>query len=111
MGRDRQKNAHKRRDNKQVKPELRSRLVGCGNFEETEGLRTDSPTGSADSHNLVFSWCASNKVRVKFADISSVTCKENKVAVSFDIGFHEKGYAQKIRGRIHSCCPSTHIGY
>ena len=37
------KNAHKRRDSKHVEPLLKSRLVGCGNFEETEGLRTDSP--------------------------------------------------------------------
>ena len=28
------KNAHKRRANKEVAPELKSRLVGCGNFEE-----------------------------------------------------------------------------
>ena len=65
------KSAHKRRDDKHVKPELKSRLVGCGNFEETEGLRTDSPTGDVDAHNLVFSWCASNKVKIMSADISS----------------------------------------
>ena len=49
------KNAHLRRDGKHVIPDLKSRLVGCGNFEETDGLRTDSPTGDADIHNLVFS--------------------------------------------------------
>ena len=38
------KNAHKRRDDKHIPPELKSRLVGCGNFEETDGLRTDSFT-------------------------------------------------------------------
>eukprot|EP00973_Karenia_brevis_P062502 8690316-Karenia_brevis.AAC.1 len=38
------KNAHKRRDNKAVPMALKSRLVGCGNFEETTGLRTYSPT-------------------------------------------------------------------
>ena len=45
------KNAHKRRDDKSVTPELKSRLVGCGNFEETKGLRTDSPTADVDAHN------------------------------------------------------------
>ena len=65
------KNAHKRRANKDVKPDLKSRLVGCGNFEEAEGLRTDSPAGDNDAHNLICSWCASNKVKIKSADISS----------------------------------------
>ena len=65
------KNAHKRRDDKHVKIDLESRLVGCGNFEDTDGLRTDSPTGDVDAHNLVFSWCASNKVKIHSADISS----------------------------------------
>jgi len=65
------KNAHKRRDDKHVKAELKSRLVGCGNFEDTDGLRTDSPTGDVDAHNLVFSWCASSKVKIHSADISS----------------------------------------
>mgnify|MGYP003309443906 CR=1 FL=1 len=64
------KNAHKRRDDKNVQPDLKSRLVGCGNFEDAEGFRTDSPTGDVDAHNLVFSWCASSKVKIKSADIS-----------------------------------------
>ena len=33
-------------------------LVGCGNFETTEGLRTDSSARDVDSHNIVCSWCA-----------------------------------------------------
>ena len=56
------KNVHKRRDDRTIPPELKSRLVGCGNFEDTDGLRTDSPNGDVDAHNLVFSWCAINKV-------------------------------------------------
>ena len=58
------KNAHKRRHNVKVPPLLKSRLVGCGNFEDTEGLRTDSPTADVDAHNLVFSWTASSKVKI-----------------------------------------------
>jgi len=65
------KNAHKRRDNKSVEPLLKSRLVGCGNFEETRGLRTDSPTADVDGHNLVMSYCASSKLKIKSADIQS----------------------------------------
>ena len=39
-----------------------SRLVGCGNFETTEGLRTDSSARDVDSHNIVCSWCAHKKL-------------------------------------------------
>ena len=73
------KNAYRRRENKTVKPDLKSRLVGCGNFEETEGLRTDSPAGDNDSHNLVCSWCASNKVKIESADISSAYLQGREV--------------------------------
>jgi hypothetical protein len=72
------KNAHKRRDDKHVPPDLKSRLVGCGNFEEVDGLRTDSPTGDVDAHNLVFSWCASHKVKIKMADIQSAYLQGNQ---------------------------------
>ena len=65
------KNAHKRRDGVHVDLLLKSRLVGCGNFEDQEGLRTDSPAGDVDSHNLVFSWCASNNVKIRSAYISN----------------------------------------
>jgi len=90
------KNAHKRRDNKNIPPELKSRLVGCGNFENTEGLRTDSPTADVDSHNLVFSWCASNRVTIKSADITSAYLqgKENDRVILYRIpkgGIPEEG--------------------
>ena len=65
------KNADKRRDDKHIPPELKSRLVGCGHFEDVKGFRTDSPAGDVDSHNLVFSWAASNRVAIKPADISN----------------------------------------
>ena len=90
------KNAHKRRDDKHVPPELKSRLVGCGNFEETEGVRTDSPAGDVENHNIVFSWCASNNVKVKSADISSAYLqgKENERLILYRIpkgGIPEEG--------------------
>ena len=45
--------------------------MGCGNFEDTDGIRTDSPAGDVDSHNLVFSCAASHKWKLKSADISN----------------------------------------
>ena len=73
------KNAHKRRHGVHVDPLVKSRLVGCGNFEDQEGLRTDSPAGDVDSHNLVFSWCASHKVKVRSADISNAYLQGKEV--------------------------------
>ncbi len=98
------KNAHKRRDNKSIPPELKSRLVGCGNFENTEGLRTDSPTADVDSHNLVFSWCASNRVTIKSADITSAYLqgKENDRVILYRIpkgGIPEEG-VEELAARV-----------
>ena len=73
------KNAHKRRHNVKVPPLLKSRLVGCGNFEDTEGLRTDSPTADVDAHNLVFSWTASSRVKIRSADITSAYLQGKEV--------------------------------
>ena len=46
-------------------------MVGCGNFEDTEGLRTDSPTADVEAHNLVFSFCAAKKVKVRVGDVQN----------------------------------------
>ena len=66
---DTDKNVYQRRDNDYVSvPEkYKNRLVGCGIFETTEGLRTDSPAGDVDSHNIVCSWCTR-------AHVSSHSC-------------------------------------
>ena len=90
------KNAHKRREDRHIAPDLKSRLVGCGNFEDTDGLRTDSPTGDVDAHNLVFSWCASHKVKIRSADISSAYLqgKQNDRVILYRIpkgGIPEEG--------------------
>ena len=52
---DPNKNAYLRGDDDyfSVPAKYKSRLVGCGNFETTEGLRTDSPAGDGDSLNTV----------------------------------------------------------
>ena len=77
------KNAHKRSakhgNGKPVEMLLKSRLVGCGNFETVKNLRTDSPTGDVDQHNLVFSWCACEKVVIRSADISNAYLQGKEV--------------------------------
>ena len=93
------KYAHKRRGGKHVEALLKSRLVGCGNFEDTDGLRTDSPTGDVDAHNLVFSWRASHKVRIKSADITSAYLQGKEVdrIILYRIplgGIPEEGFEQ-----------------
>ena len=54
-----------------VPPEYKSRLCGRGDLEGLDGLRSDSPTAEIESHNLVFSFAASNKLELKTADISN----------------------------------------
>ena len=39
-------------------PDLKSRLVACGQFENCPGLRTDSPTVDVEGLNLVSSFAA-----------------------------------------------------
>ena len=67
------KNAHLRRDNDYVSvpAKYKGRLVGCGNFETTEGLRTDAPAGNVDSHNIVRSWCAQAHVSIHACDFTN----------------------------------------
>ena len=70
---DTDKNAYLRRcgDYASVLAKYKSRLVGCGNFETTEGLRTDSPAGDVDSHNIVCSWCAQAHVSIHSCDFTN----------------------------------------
>ena len=53
--------------------------MGCGNYEETDGLRTDSPAGDVDAHNVIFSWRAAHHVRIKSADISNAYLQGKEV--------------------------------
>ena len=67
------KNEHPRRDNDYVSvpSKYNSRRVGCGNFETTEGLRTDSPAGDVDSYNVICSWCAQAHVSIHACDLTN----------------------------------------
>ena len=67
------KNAHLRRDDDYVTvfAKYKGRLVGCGNFKTTEGLRTDSPSGAVDSNNIICSWCAQAHVSTHACDFTN----------------------------------------
>ena len=54
-----------------VPAKYKSRLVGCGNFETTGGLRTDSPAGDVDSHNIICRWCAQAHVSTHSCDFTN----------------------------------------
>ena len=47
------------------------RIIGCGNFETTEGLRTDSPAGDVDLHNIVCSWSPQAHVPMHSCDFTN----------------------------------------
>ena len=70
---DTDKNEYLRRDSDYVSvpAKYKSRWVGCGNFQTTEGLRTDSPAGGVDSHNIVCCWCAQAPVTIHSCDFTN----------------------------------------
>ena len=69
---------HKRRKNGPIiPPEYKSRLTGRGDLENLDGIRTDSPTAEIEAHNLIFSFAASAKVRLKVGDISNAAGRGN----------------------------------
>ena len=44
-------------------------MVACGSFENTLGIRTDSPTCDLEGLNLIISWAASKRPKLTTADI------------------------------------------
>ena len=52
-------------------PQYKSRLVSCGNFECSDGLRSDSPTADIEVHNLICCWCAAHELDLYSADVTS----------------------------------------
>ena len=62
------KNYHERlKEN--YSPEFKSRLVSCGNFEDSTEVRTDAPTSDLETHALVAAFAASHGVPVESSDI------------------------------------------
>ena len=63
-----------------VPPEYKSRFCGRGDQEGIDGLRSDSPTAEIESHNLLFSFAASNKLPINTGDISNAYFQSDKLA-------------------------------
>ena len=54
-------------------PKMKARLVICGDFEDVsrEDVRCDAPTADAESHCLLASWAASERLRLKGSDVTN----------------------------------------
>ena len=64
------KNAHKRREGGEaIEPYLKGRLVSCGQFEDTQGLMSDSPTIESEGVNVSIIYAACNQLKLKVADV------------------------------------------
>ena len=61
----------KGRGDQEYVPKFKSRLVSCGNFEVSEGLRSDSPTADTDAHNILCCWAAIQGAQLHSADVAS----------------------------------------
>ena len=104
------RNAHLRRDSDYVSvpAKYKSRLVSCGKFETTEELRTDSPAGDVDSHNIVCSWCAQAHVSIHTCDVTNGTFQGQEIDRILlyripDEGIPEEGVAggAMLASRVH----------
>ena len=50
-------------------PEFKSRLVGCGNFEDATGVRTDAPTSDLETRSIVAAFAVAEGVPPQSSDI------------------------------------------
>ena len=73
----------------------KSRVVGCGNLETMEGLRTDSPDGDVDSHTIVCSWCAQAHVSIHSCDFTNGCFQGHELIESCCIVFQPKVFQKK----------------
>eukprot|EP00973_Karenia_brevis_P038001 5239880-Karenia_brevis.AAC.1 len=62
-------NDHLKRPGKEHLAEFKRRLVACGNYEDTEGVRTDSPTCDVEGLNSFISFATCNKLHIYSADL------------------------------------------
>ena len=63
----------KGRTDQEYVPKFKSRLVSCGNFEVSEGLRSDSPTADTEAHNILCCWAAIQGAQLHSADVASTS--------------------------------------
>ena len=57
----------------------KSRLVGRGDLEKQEQIRSDSPTCDVEGVNMIFSFAASNKLKIRSADITNAYFQREKL--------------------------------
>ena len=63
---DTDKNEQLKRLGVEHKADMKSRLVGCGQFEDRTGIRSDSLTADVEGLNTVCSFAACKKLQIKF---------------------------------------------
>ena len=51
--------------------ELKSRLVACGHLEDAKDIRADSPTCATEGFNLICSFAACRRLKIKCADLTN----------------------------------------
>ena len=61
----------KERTDQEYVPKFKSRLVSCGNFEVSKGLRSDAPTADTEAHNILCCWAAIQGAQLHSADVAS----------------------------------------
>ena len=66
---DTDKNEHLKRPGAAHESEMKSRLVACGQFENRQGIRSDSPTADVEGLNIVCSFAACNHLRIRCSDL------------------------------------------
>ena len=69
------KNAHLQKLGQYIKADFNSRLVACGQYEDTTELRTDAPTCDVEALNLIMSFAACHGYRMKCGDTRNAYCQ------------------------------------
>ena len=67
---DTNKNEHKE-GQVGYEPKFKSRLVSCGNYEDSSGLSSDAPTSDSETHSVVAAFAACHGVSIHSADVTS----------------------------------------
>ena len=59
--------------------EYKSRLVACGQYEDRTDIRSDAPTCSLEVFNIIVSFAASNRLKLKSADLRNAYFQGEKM--------------------------------
>ena len=52
-------------------PELKPSLVACGHLEDAKDIRADTSTCATEGFNLICSFAACRRLRIKYADLTN----------------------------------------